>query len=118
MMESSSHLSNSDDFSMDCSSDYDNRPAGCLPTTNPALLHCDKVNDIHSLLMDIYSNIDEVDGLYGVYAIFGNKDNGKGTEVEMYEHEGKWLSALEQYSMELKVPNRRTSAQRGLLKVL
>ncbi len=91
--------------------------SGCLAGANPVISSGPHANDIHSLLVDIYSNIGEPDGLYGVYSIFGSATSNRANKLKMFEHEGQWLRALGGYALEMNAPAVGSGAREGLVKV-
>lgn len=91
--------------------------SGCLAGSSPIISAEPHANSIHSLLVDIYSNIGEPDGLYGVYSIFGSANNSRANKLKMYEHEGQWLRALGGYALEMNAPAVGSGAREGLVKV-
>ena len=91
--------------------------SGCLAGSNPIISSEPHANGIHSLLVDIYSNIGEPDGLYGVYSIFGSNSNSRANKLKMFEHEGQWLRALGGYALEMNAPAVDSRAREGLVKV-
>ena len=91
--------------------------SGCLTSTSPVISSGPHANDIHSLLVDIYSNIGEPDGLYGVYSIFGSANSSRENKLKMYEHEGQWLRALGGHALEMNGPAVGSGVREGLVKV-
>ena len=91
--------------------------SGCLTGASPVISSGPHANGIHSLLVDIYSNIGEPDGLYGVYSIFGSANSSRVNKLKMYEHEEQWLRALGGYALEMNAPAVDSGAREGLVKV-
>src|SRR5690606_25989467 len=75
--------------------------------------------EYQKLLLDIYRNIDEPDGIYGV-----NRNYGIRSQILKYEHEGDWEKCLGSYNILVQtydsnsLTTERLKDQSGILKSL